>query len=210
MKSTRSPSPTESESDTDQLGHPPKGQSESVASRRRALALGASKERLVAELLGTRRVRRHRYERAGDVEPVRLPCGVVLAVEVKARKKIPTLVTKAIAQAANDGPRGAVACAVLAETGKEPLLVVPLRTFRIVAGIDGPVQADPQIAISFPDLGADERRVLEVIADRLRMGGRQYGALDIAGDPRDWAAEALEEALDLAVYIGAELRRRAG
>jgi hypothetical protein len=63
----------------------------------------------------------------------------------------------------------------------------------------------------FPDLGADERRVLEVIAARLRMGARTYGALDVANDARDWRREASEELLDGCVYLACEaMRRRAG
>lgn len=59
-------------------------------------------------------------------------------------------------------------------------------------------------------LGPDERRVLAVLADRLGMGQRTYGLLNIAGDPRDWTREAVEEARDLAVYLAAELLRRGG
>lgn len=207
---TARPSPTQSESEADRLGHPPKGESESVGSRRRALARGRRREAQAAELLGVRRVRRQRYERAGDLEPVHLPCGVTLSVECKARKKIPALVSKALEQAERDGVRGAVPSVVLAETGAEPLLVLPLRAFRRVAGLDGPAAGDPQIAIQFPDLGPDERRVLETIAARLRMGAKQYGLLDVDGDRRDWRHEAAEELLDGCVYLACEAMRRNG
>lgn len=50
-------------------------------------------------------------------------------------------------------------------------------------------------------LNADEMRVLLEIAKRLRMGQEQYGALDIADDPRDFVKEAHEEFLDAAVYL---------
>jgi hypothetical protein len=56
-------------------------------------------------------------------------------------------------------------------------------------------------------LGTDELAVLAVIAERLRLGQRQYGALDAVHDRRDWTHEALEEALDLAVYLAAALLR---
>src|SRR6185369_11387483 len=57
-------------------------------------------------------------------------------------------------------------------------------------------------------LPADERAVLKAIDARLRMGLRQYGKLDIAKDPRRWTKEALEEALDLAVYLACALMRQ--
>jgi len=58
------------------------------------------------------------------------------------------------------------------------------------------------------ELGTDEVKVLVAIARRLAMGRRVYGTLDIAGDRRDWKREATDEALDLAVYLSAELLRR--
>lgn len=54
-------------------------------------------------------------------------------------------------------------------------------------------------------LGPDEVRVLTRIAERLVMGGKQYGALDIANDRRDWTEEARQEVLDLAVYAAIKL-----
>ena len=56
-------------------------------------------------------------------------------------------------------------------------------------------------------LGADEIRVLRRIADRLRMGAKQYGALDIKNDKRDWREEGAQEALDLAVYMSIKLTK---
>jgi hypothetical protein len=38
-------------------------------------------------------------------------------------------------------------------------------------------------------------RVLQRIADRLRLGARQYGPLAISGDRRDWKEEAAQEFL---------------
>ena len=164
----------------------------------------ARRERQAAELLGTRRVLRRRYEAAPDVEPITLPCGVVLQAEVKTRSKAPALVTKALAQARRYAP-DAVPALVLSETGGEPLMVLPLRAFRRIAGLEAPGRAEPQCAVLFPDLGTDERRVLEAIAARLQMGAGTYGALAIAGDPRDWRKEAREEALDAAVYLAIDL-----
>ena len=50
-------------------------------------------------------------------------------------------------------------------------------------------------------LDADEMRVLVEIAKRLRMGQVQYGALDIAGDQRNWMEETHQELLDAVVYM---------
>ena len=96
----------------------------------------ARRERQAAEFLGTRRVHRSRFESAPDVEPVTLPCGLTLSCEVKTRKRLPALVTKALAQAAGYAPSGAVPAAVLSATGGEPLIVLPLRTFRTIAGLE--------------------------------------------------------------------------
>lgn len=54
-------------------------------------------------------------------------------------------------------------------------------------------------------LGPDETRVLVRIAERLAMGAKQYGVLDIANDRRDWNEEARQEVLDLAVYAAIKL-----
>jgi hypothetical protein len=54
-------------------------------------------------------------------------------------------------------------------------------------------------------LGEDEQRVLVAIAERLSMGAKQYGRLDLATDTRDWRREGAEEALDLAVYAACGL-----
>ena len=47
----------------------------------------------------------------------------------------------------------------------------------------------------------DEVRALTRIADRLRMGQAAYGYLHIAGDKRDFRAEAKDEVKDLLVYL---------
>lgn len=71
-------------------------------------------------------------------------------------------------------------------------------------------EADPRAELDgiVAQLGPDEVKVLVAISRRLAMGRRVYGTLDIAGDRRDWKWEATDEALDLAVYLSAELLRR--
>lgn len=49
-------------------------------------------------------------------------------------------------------------------------------------------------------LGEIELEILALIAGRLAMGQRVYGKFQ-ADDKRDFAQEAKEEALDLAVYM---------
>lgn len=65
-------------------------------------------------------------------------------------------------------------------------------------------------ALEFPqdEFLGDEPKVISLITERLRMGARQYGQLDIKGDRRDWEIEALEEDLDGMVYRACEIIRR--
>lgn len=61
-------------------------------------------------------------------------------------------------------------------------------------------------------LEPDAVEVLEQIAARLVMGGRQYGTLKIDHDARDFRGEFAEEMLDGAVYAAIQTireRRRA-
>lgn len=102
--------------------------------RKTAHARAARREREAAELLGTQRIHRGRYESAPDVAPVTLPCGLVLQAEVKTRRRMPALIAKAIEQARRYAP-SAVPAVVLSETGGEALLVLPLRSFRTIAGV---------------------------------------------------------------------------
>jgi hypothetical protein len=109
-----------------------------VSAARRA----ARRERQAAALLGTTRVHRGRYESAPDLEPVVLPSGVRLLAEVKTRSALPALVTKALDQAAGYAAPGDVPAAVLSATGGEPVIVLPLRAFRRIAGLE-PTPAAP-------------------------------------------------------------------
>ena len=57
-------------------------------------------------------------------------------------------------------------------------------------------------------LGADELRVLVLVATRARAGQACYGSLDLRRDPRDFQGEALEELADATVYFAAAVLRR--
>lgn len=52
-------------------------------------------------------------------------------------------------------------------------------------------------------LGADERRVVGRIVDRLLLGQERYGELNLAVDKRNWRQEGAEELLDFLVYTAA-------
>tara|TARA_R100000656_G_scaffold95201_1_gene69071 strand:+ start:443 stop:658 length:216 start_codon:yes stop_codon:yes gene_type:complete len=47
--------------------------------------------------------------------------------------------------------------------------------------------------------------ILDLIGKRLIKGEKKYGHENVASDGRDFAKEALEEALDCAVYLAAKL-----
>jgi hypothetical protein len=66
---------------------------------------------------------------------------------------------------------------------------------------------DASLRATCAELGDDELRVVVLVAQRLAMGRKCYGALDIQGDRRNWRHEASEEALDCAVYLAAETLR---
>ena len=48
-------------------------------------------------------------------------------------------------------------------------------------------------------------RILKMIEGRLEEGERKYGHENVEHDGRDFTTEALEEALDCAVYLAAKL-----
>ena len=48
-------------------------------------------------------------------------------------------------------------------------------------------------------------RILDLIGKRLAKGKKRYGKENISSDGRDFVQEALEEALDCAVYLAALL-----
>ena len=47
--------------------------------------------------------------------------------------------------------------------------------------------------------------ILDLIEHRLLIGERKYGNENVVNDGRDFVQEALEEALDCAVYLAAKL-----
>ena len=48
-------------------------------------------------------------------------------------------------------------------------------------------------------------RILKMIQKRLEVGEQKYGHENVENDGRDFTTEALEEALDCAVYLAAKL-----
>ena len=48
-------------------------------------------------------------------------------------------------------------------------------------------------------------KILDLIEERLLVGERKYGNENVINDGRDFIQEALEEALDCAVYLAAKL-----
>ena len=48
-------------------------------------------------------------------------------------------------------------------------------------------------------------KILDLIEERLLIGERKYGNENVINDGRDFIQEALEEALDFAVYLAAKL-----
>lgn len=97
-------------------------------------ARAARREREAAAALGSKRVHRSRYESAPDIQPVTLPSGHTLSIEVKTRARLPVLLTSALEQAAGYNPE-AIPCAVLSEKGGVALLVLPLKAFAAIVGV---------------------------------------------------------------------------
>lgn len=109
-------------------------------------ARAARREREAAAVLGTTRVHRGRYERAPDLVPVMLPCGITLAIEVKNRAALPALLRGALQQAASYLPPPAVPAVVFSETGKTAHVCLPLAAFAVIAGLRA-ADNDPQMML---------------------------------------------------------------
>lgn len=64
------------------------------------------------------------------------------------------------------------------------------------------------VLVEVPADGDEERKLIEMIGDRLMMGYKQYGRFS---DPRkagkDWVKETLEEILDSQIYVAKEILR---
>jgi hypothetical protein len=103
----------------------------------------ARREREAAEVLGTTRVHRHRFEKAPDVERVQLPGGEWLTCEVKTRGKLPAWLAGALEQAAGYGLPGDVPLVVVSQTRGAAMALLPLRALARLLGI-APAVADPQ------------------------------------------------------------------
>lgn len=96
---------------------------------------GAALEARTAAALGGRRVRRSRFEKVSDLEPLALPSGAVIIVECKSRQALPALVTGALAQAREYGTAEMLPVAVLAAKGCAPVVCMTLADFRVAVGL---------------------------------------------------------------------------
>lgn len=77
---------------------------------------------------------------------------------------------------------------------------------RGAPGFDGHDLAQRLMATA-ADLGADELRVLLLVAERLAKGRQRYGELELGSDRRDFSHESLEEIADALVYAACALVR---
>lgn len=90
-------------------------------------------EKTTADVLGTKRVRRSRFQKAPDVFAVTLPSGHTLQAECKTRKRLPGLVLEALKQAKGYTP-GAIPVAVIRQKGGRAIACLDL---RVLAGLLG-------------------------------------------------------------------------
>ena len=63
-----------------------------------------------------------------------------------------------------------------------------------------------QFLTTWEKLGPGEQTLVLVYMSRLYAGQKKYGLIDT--DKKDWTYEALEEALDAAVYMSAALQQK--
>lgn len=102
---------------------------------------GARREKQAADILGSKRVHRSRFESAPDVEPIRFQNGTVVVPECKTRKKLPGWLTGALAQAA-EYVDGAVPLVVLSELGGQPIALLPLVDLAELVGLREPADGE--------------------------------------------------------------------
>ena len=65
-----------------------------------------------------------------------------------------------------------------------------------------------ELAALAAGLGADELRVLALLATRVSVGQARYGRLDLRRDRRDLRREAVDELADACFYLAAAALRR--
>lgn len=99
------------------------------------LRRAARREREAAEILGTKRVHRHRFESAPDLPVVTLPNGERIQGEVKTRARLPQVITAAIRQARGYAP-DAIPLAIISEKRGEAIACLPLRDLARLLGIE--------------------------------------------------------------------------
>lgn len=110
----------------------------------------ARREREAAELLGTKRVRRRRGERAPDVLPLRLPNGDAIQAEVKSgMRRVPRSIAKALEQAEGYAP-DAIPLAVFSDVGGAAIACMPLREFARLLGLQ-----PERLGVQLPLLGVN-------------------------------------------------------
>jgi hypothetical protein len=102
-------------------------------------------ERTASVLKTTRVRRRHRGESAPDTFPITLASGAVLQPEAKSRKRLPKLLTDALAQAKRYAV-AAIPVAILREHGGRALVALDLDAFAMLVGIK-PLQLPKQPAL---------------------------------------------------------------
>ena len=49
------------------------------------------------------------------------------------------------------------------------------------------------------------KKIIELVQSRLDRGAKKYGKENLVSDGREFVQEALEEALDLAIYVSMKL-----
>lgn len=113
--------------------------------RRRALKRSARRELEAARTLGTERIHRGRSRMsAPDVRPLRTPSGHLVGAEVKTRKRLPTSITGAIAQARRYHARPTIPIGIVSATGEAALAVLSLRDLCELLGLQIPIIIRPR------------------------------------------------------------------
>jgi hypothetical protein len=88
----------------------------------------------------------------------------------------------------------------------EPLTAETILPPKRVEPKVNPIEQLERLLATWEKLGQGERNILLVFLMRLYAGQRKYGKLDT--NKKDWTYEALEEALDMAVYMSCALQAK--